>query len=91
MAPRAARSKADGDDPSKPKTEKTKVSKVKIEKLEKLKSDKKEREKGEKIKPVTGDGAMELIAEYLKTQNRPYSATEVSANLHGKVRFQVYS
>ncbi|KAK0114644.1 hypothetical protein ONS95_014131 [Cadophora gregata] len=39
----------------------------------------------EKVKPVTGDEAMELIADYLKVQNRPYSATEVSLNLHGKV------
>ncbi|KAH7369670.1 Tat binding protein 1-interacting protein-domain-containing protein [Rhexocercosporidium sp. MPI-PUGE-AT-0058] len=39
----------------------------------------------EKVKPVTGEEAMELIAAYLKMQNRPYSATEVSLNLHGKV------
>lgn len=75
----------------KPKTEKGKVTKVKTEKPEKSKSDKKERDKGEKNKPLIGDQAMELIAEYLKTQNRPYSATEVSANLHGRVSSQVYS
>lgn len=40
----------------------------------------------EKVKPATGDEAVELIANYLKMQNRPYSATEVSLNLHGKVR-----
>lgn len=71
----------------KPKTEKAKVSKAKTEKPEKpekAKVDKKEKEKGEKVKAVTGDEAMQLIAEYLKAQNRPYSATEVSANLHGK-------
>ncbi|PVH87823.1 TBPIP-domain-containing protein [Cadophora sp. DSE1049] len=39
----------------------------------------------EKVKPVTGEEAMELIGNYLKVQNRPYSATEVSLNLHGKV------
>ncbi|KAH7382983.1 Tat binding protein 1-interacting protein-domain-containing protein [Cadophora sp. MPI-SDFR-AT-0126] len=39
----------------------------------------------EKVKPVTGDEAMELMGNYLKVQNRPYSATEVSLNLHGKV------
>ncbi|CZR57628.1 uncharacterized protein PAC_07517 [Phialocephala subalpina] len=41
--------------------------------------------KGEKVKPVTGDEAVSLILGYLKAQNRPYSATEVSANLHNKV------
>ena len=41
--------------------------------------------KEEKVKPVTGDEAVKLIAEYLKVQNRPFSATEVSANLRGKV------
>lgn len=40
----------------------------------------------EKVKPVNGEEAMELIRTYLKRENRPYSATEVSANLHGKVR-----
>ncbi|KAL2064016.1 hypothetical protein VTL71DRAFT_4510 [Oculimacula yallundae] len=39
----------------------------------------------EKVKPVTGEEAMSLIEGYLKVQNRPYSATEVSLNLHGKV------
>ncbi|RDL31772.1 uncharacterized protein BP5553_09174 [Venustampulla echinocandica] len=38
-----------------------------------------------KTKPVSGDEAEKLILQYLKEQNRPYSATEVSANLHGKV------
>ncbi|KAI6709431.1 hypothetical protein JHW43_008038 [Diplocarpon mali] len=40
----------------------------------------------DKAKPVNGDEAVEVIARYLKEQNRPYSATEISANLHGKVR-----
>ncbi|KAJ5033627.1 uncharacterized protein L3040_008739 [Drepanopeziza brunnea f. sp. 'multigermtubi'] len=39
----------------------------------------------EKVKPVNGEEAMELIRAYLKRENRPYSATEISANLHGKV------
>ena len=39
-----------------------------------------------KVKPVTGEEACELIINYLKEQNRPYGATDVSANLHGKVR-----
>ena len=34
---------------------------------------------------MTGDEANALMVWYLKEQNRPYSATEVSANLHGKV------
>lgn len=41
--------------------------------------------KGEKVKPVTGEEAVQVILAYLKGQNRPYSATEISANLHGKV------
>ena len=39
----------------------------------------------EKVKAVTGEEAMEVIKGYLKEQNRSYSATEISANLHGKV------
>ncbi len=39
----------------------------------------------EKVKAVSGNEAVELMVEYLKGQNRPYSATDVSANLHGKV------
>jgi outer membrane biosynthesis protein TonB len=82
------------------KTEKAapKVTKPKVEKGEKAekkeKSDGKGGEKGEKggkevkekVKAVTGDEAAALIVEYLKVMNRPFSATEVSANLHGKVR-----
>jgi 26S proteasome regulatory subunit (ATPase 3-interacting protein) len=90
MAPRVTKSKADGVDLLKPKTEKSKVVRAKTEKsdkTEKLKFEKKEKEpdKGERIKAVTGDEAMGLIVGYLNAQNRPYSATEVSANLHGKV------
>lgn len=48
--------------------------------------EKKEKEKEkEKVKPVTGDEAAHLVLEYLTLLNRPFSATEVSANLHGKV------
>jgi len=47
--------------------------------------DGKEKEGKEKVKAVTGDEAIEVMRRYLKAQNRPYSATEVSANLHGKV------
>ena len=39
----------------------------------------------EKVKTVNGEEAVGLMARYLREQNRPYSATEVSANLHGKV------
>lgn len=88
MAPRAPKPKAVTDEPLKPKTEKSKVVKPKTvqpDKTEKAKAEKKEKEKTEKVKPATGDEAIHLIAEYLKAQNRPYSATEVSANLHGKV------
>lgn len=85
MAPRASKSQVDGDEPLKPKTEKARVIKAKAEKSDKSKNDKKDKDKGEKVKPVNGDEAVQLIAEYLKAQNRPYSATEVSANLHGKV------
>ena len=69
----------------------------KVEKVSKPKAEKKVADKGgdgksgdgkavkEKVKAVTGDEAVSLIVEYLKVQNRPFSATEVSANLHGKV------
>jgi outer membrane biosynthesis protein TonB len=79
----------------KPKTEKDAKEKVEKKKIEKGagagvgagagKGGGKEGEKKEKVKPVTGDEAVVLIVEYLRAQNRPFSATEVSANLHGKV------
>lgn len=34
---------------------------------------------------LVGEAATDLILEYLTQQNRPYSATEISANLHNKV------
>jgi hypothetical protein len=83
------------------KSEKAKVAKPKKEKVDGEKPKavkkvevKKEKEKGDagkkdggkdKVKPVTGEEAQELILKYLKEQNRPYGATDVSANLHGKV------
>ncbi|PQE07949.1 Tat binding 1-interacting protein [Rutstroemia sp. NJR-2017a WRK4] len=39
----------------------------------------------EKVKAVTGDEATEVILEYLRKENRPFSAGDVSGNLHGKV------
>ena len=81
-------------DPLKPKSEKAKVTKVKSEKpaIKKeavVKKDvggkKDDAAKLEKVKPVTGEEAQRIILEYLTTQNRPYSATEIQANLHGKV------
>jgi 26S proteasome regulatory subunit (ATPase 3-interacting protein) len=42
--------------------------------------------KGEKVKAINGEEAVEVMGRYLREQNRPYSATEISANLHGKVR-----
>lgn len=53
----------------------------------KKESVKKEKDGKEKVKAVTGEEAETLILRYLREQNRPYSATEVSANLHGKVSF----
>lgn len=94
MKSRAPKTKEDDNDSLKPKSEKTKVTKTKSDKTEKLektdkvekaRKDAKDKEKGDKVKPVTGDEAIRLIADYLIAQNRPYSATEVSANLHGKV------
>jgi 26S proteasome regulatory subunit, ATPase 3, interacting protein len=73
--------KAEGDKPEKPKA----VKKVEVKK-EKEKGDGGKKDGGkEKVKPVTGEEAQELILKYLKEQNRPYGATDVSANLHGKV------
>ena len=86
-------------DPLKPKTEKAKVTKVKSDK-QAIKKDtvakkdvvgkKDETGKVEKVKPVTGEDAQRVILEYLKVQNRPFSATEIQANLHGKVCVSSY-
>jgi hypothetical protein len=86
-------------EPKTPKVKAEKALKVekapkaeKVEKISKLKAEKKVVDRGgdgkvvkEKVKAVSGDEAVSLIVEYLKAQNRPFSATEVSANLHGKV------
>lgn len=34
---------------------------------------------------LSDDDPNELIITYLKSQNRPYSATDISSNLHNKV------
>lgn len=34
---------------------------------------------------ATADNGPELILTYLRTQNRPYSASDISSNLHNKV------
>lgn len=39
----------------------------------------------EKVVTVKGTEATELVLTYLLRQNRPYGATDVSTNLHGKV------
>ncbi|KAF6241155.1 hypothetical protein HO173_000949 [Letharia columbiana] len=39
----------------------------------------------EKTEKATADQGTAMIIEYLKKQNRPYSATDISANLHNKV------
>lgn len=84
--------KVDGEKLTKPKA--VKKEKVVADGEEKEKKPKKAATDGvkksagdgkEKVKPVNGEEAIGLIAKYLKEQNRPYSATEVSANLHGKV------
>lgn len=95
-AGKAKAAKAEKVKLEKVKTEKVeKVEKPKAEKAEKSVKKTREKdgkdgkdgkgEKGEKVKPVTGDEAVELMTAYLRQQNRPYSATEISANLHGKV------
>jgi len=80
-------------DPLKPKTEKAKITKVKSDKpaVKKEATAKKDDVgKVEKVKPVTGEEAQKLILEYLILQNRPFSATEIHANLHGRVRILLF-
>jgi 26S proteasome regulatory subunit, ATPase 3, interacting protein len=91
--------KSDKAKTTKPKSEKTEKAKaVKKEAGEKVKKEKAEGDgagsggkkdvkegKGEKFKAVNGEEAIEIMGRYLREQNRPYSATEISANLHGKV------
>lgn len=65
------------------KTEKPKKEKLDAKKIEALSTVGKD----SKVRTVAlqGDEATDLILNYLSEQNRPYSATEISANLHGKV------
>lgn len=98
LKPKTAKAKITKPKTDKPKTEKVKVEKVKKEvaKKEKVDGEKvkkepakkdtgKDKDSKEKVKAVNGEEAIQLMLAYLKEQNRPYSATEVSANLHGKV------
>ncbi|OLL25354.1 Homologous-pairing protein 2 [Neolecta irregularis DAH-3] len=38
-----------------------------------------------KTTQVKGDEAEKIVLEYLRKQNRPYSATDISCNLHNSV------
>ncbi|KAI9753577.1 MAG: hypothetical protein M1815_006144 [Lichina confinis] len=42
-------------------------------------------EKTEKTEKPSADKAADMILQYLRKQNRPYSATDISSNLHNKV------
>lgn len=42
-------------------------------------------EKGEKEAKLTPDQSTSLMLDYLRKQNRPYSATDISANLKNRV------
>jgi hypothetical protein len=98
LKPKTEKAKVEKVKSEKPKTAKPKAVKKEKdgEKVEKAKKDgdgsgggvsiKKAGEK-EKVKAVNGEEAVEIMVRYLTEQNRPYSATEVSANLHGKVSF----
>lgn len=92
--PKVAKVKAEKVD--KPKVEKPKVVKPKVEKADKADKPAPKKvaakvaavggaAKEEKVKGVVGEEAEALIVEYLRKENRPYSATEISANLRGKV------
>ncbi|ESZ93597.1 hypothetical protein SBOR_6026 [Sclerotinia borealis F-4128] len=50
------------------------------------KEDKKEvKDAKGKVKTVTGDEAQDVLLSYLSRENRPFSAGDISGNLHGKV------
>jgi 26S proteasome regulatory subunit, ATPase 3, interacting protein len=95
LKPKTEKAKVTKPKAEKAKSEKPKTEKAKAEKGDKAKVvkkeavEKKDGDKGkdgkEKVKAVNGEEAVELMGRYLREQNRPYSATEVSANLHGKV------
>jgi 26S proteasome regulatory subunit (ATPase 3-interacting protein) len=89
--------KSDNAKTTKPKAEKTEKAKALKKESGEKSGVKKERGdgesggkkdvkegKGEKVKAVNGEEAIEIMGKYLREQNRPYSATEISANLHGK-------
>jgi hypothetical protein len=76
--------KKDGDKAAKVKAEKKESGEKVVKEKKEVKKDAGKDGK-EKVKAVTGEEAEALIKQYLREQNRPYSATEVSANLHGKV------
>jgi hypothetical protein len=67
--------------------------KVKSKGVVKDKGEKKDTKEGkkvdkdgkEKVEKVSGEEAERLILKYLREQNRPYGATDLSANLRGKV------
>ena len=46
---------------------------------------KKDAEKGEKETKLTPEQSATLILDYLRKQNRPYSATDIGANLKNRV------
>lgn len=46
---------------------------------------KKEAEKPEKEAKLSPEAAADLMLNYLRKQNRPYSATDISANLKNRV------
>lgn len=46
---------------------------------------KKDSEKGEKEAKLTPEQSAALILDYLRKQNRPYSATDISSNLKNRV------
>lgn len=106
LKPKAAKvTKPKAEKVTKPKADKVKVEKVKKafaegevpvvktkkEVVKKEPAVKKDAGGKEKVATLIGEEAASLIKMYLKETNRPYSATEVSANLHGKVCFHFLS
>ncbi|RKF64580.1 Homologous-pairing protein 2 [Golovinomyces cichoracearum] len=90
LSPSSHKTKIDQSKTSKQKPEKkVKADKPKKEKVENKKVEttltKTAKDVKEKVVTLHGDEAMDLMMNYLREQNRPYSVTEISANLHGKV------
>ena len=81
----------DGIENEKPKAKAVKKEKLVTEDGEKVKKSDGGKGDGvgkdgkEKIKPVTGEEAVQVLLSYLKKENRPYSVTDIFMNLHGKV------